>query len=235
MKRFLRLPSPAMTVALLALFTALAGTSYAAVTITGKNVKNSSLTGKDVRNNSLTGSDVKRIRGADVSNGSLTASDIKSSSIAGNDIKNEALAARDIKAGSLTADRFAAGQLGNRWALVDENGTIIEQSGGFTVASRPGINGQPATNPNVYINTGASLVGKGLQVSTAIQNRLDRTGDGVADPSFTGDTAVGRCNTAAVNCVPAGTNTDNMLVVRSLADNTSVGSQTRRFYVEVTR
>lgn len=39
MKRFLRLPSPAMTVALLALFTALAGTSYAAVTITGKNVK----------------------------------------------------------------------------------------------------------------------------------------------------------------------------------------------------
>ncbi len=55
MKRFLRLPSPAMMVALLALFAALAGTSYAAVTITGKNVKNSSLTGSDVKNGSLTG------------------------------------------------------------------------------------------------------------------------------------------------------------------------------------
>lgn len=225
MKRFLRLPSPAMTVALLALFTALAGTSYAAVTITGKNVKN----------NSLTGADITKLRGGDVSNSSLTGADIKSSSIAGNDIKNEALAARDIKAGSLTADRFAPGQAGDRWALVDENGNIIEQSGGFTIVSRPGINGQPASNPNVYINTGASLLGKGLQVSTAIQNRIDRTGDGVADPSFSGDTAVGRCNSAAVNCVPAGTNTDNTLVVRSLADNSNAASQTRRFYVEVTR
>jgi hypothetical protein len=34
--------------------------------------------------------------------------------------------------------------------------------------------------------------------------------------------------------VPAGTNTDNTLVVRSLEDNTDATSQTRRFYVEVT-
>lgn len=106
-----------MAVALLALFTALAGTSYAAVTITGKNVKN----------NSLTGADVTSLRGADVRNSTLTGRDILSSSIAGADIKNEALAARDIKAGSLTADRFAPGQLGSRFALVDENGAIIEQ------------------------------------------------------------------------------------------------------------
>ncbi len=36
-------------VAYLAFFVALGGTSYAALTITGKNVKNSLLTGKDVR------------------------------------------------------------------------------------------------------------------------------------------------------------------------------------------
>lgn len=233
MKRILRLPSPAMAVALVALFTALAGSAYAATVITGKNVKNGSLTGADVRTNSLTGSDVTGLRGADVKSSGLTGSDIASSSIAGNDIKNEALAARDIKKGSLTSDRFGPGQLA-RWALVDENGAIIEQSGGFTVASRPGVNGQPATNPNIYINAGASLLGKGLNVSTAIQNRLDRSGDGAADPAFTGDVAVGRCNTTAVMCVPTGTNTDNTLVVRSLADNTAAASQTRRFYVEVT-
>jgi len=135
----------------------------------------------------------------------------------------------------LLRGRDDRGQLGSRFALVDENGAIIEQSGGFTIASRPGINGQPGSNPNIYINSGASLLGKGLQVSTAIQNRVDRTGDGTPDPAFTGDQAVGRCNTAAINCVPAGTNNDNTLVVRSLADNTNAGSQTRRFYVEVTR
>jgi hypothetical protein len=49
----------ANVVSLVALFVALGGVSYAAVTITGKNVKNSSLTGADVRNSSLTTADVK--------------------------------------------------------------------------------------------------------------------------------------------------------------------------------
>jgi hypothetical protein len=49
----------ANVVATLALFVALGGGSYAAITITGKNVKNSSLTGKDIKNSSLTSSDVK--------------------------------------------------------------------------------------------------------------------------------------------------------------------------------
>jgi hypothetical protein len=43
----------------IAVLLALGGTSYAAATITGKNVKNSSLTGVDVKNSSLTSSDVK--------------------------------------------------------------------------------------------------------------------------------------------------------------------------------
>lgn len=52
-------PTAANVLSFLALFVALGGTSYAAVTITGRNVKNSSLTGADVRNSSLTTSDVK--------------------------------------------------------------------------------------------------------------------------------------------------------------------------------
>lgn len=35
-------------------------------------------------------------------------------------------------------------------------------------------------------------------------------------------------------CVPTGTNVDNVLVVRALADNGSATSQTRRVYVHVT-
>lgn len=57
----------ANVVSVIALFVALGGSSYAAIMVTGKNVRNSSLTGKDVRNSSLTGVDVK--------NGSLLTAD----------------------------------------------------------------------------------------------------------------------------------------------------------------
>jgi hypothetical protein len=67
----------ANVMATVAVFIALGGSSYAAFTVTGKNVKNSSLTGKDVKNNSLFGSDVKRIKSRDVSDHSLLAKDFK--------------------------------------------------------------------------------------------------------------------------------------------------------------
>lgn len=55
----IRLPSPATTISLVALFVALTGTAAAGIVITGANVKNNSLTGIDVRNGSLTTLDVK--------------------------------------------------------------------------------------------------------------------------------------------------------------------------------
>jgi hypothetical protein len=74
MKRALRYrPSASMTVAVIALIAAMGGTSYAALTITGKNVKDSSLTGVDVKNSSLTTSDVR--------NGSLQALDFEAGQV----------------------------------------------------------------------------------------------------------------------------------------------------------
>ncbi len=201
----------------LALFVALGGTSYAAVEIAGRDVKNGSLTSADVKNGSLTGRDVK--------NRSLTAVDVKNQSLTSSDVKDGALSSRDLREGTLPV---------TRWLLLNENGDIEEQSGGFTVVSKAGINGQPATNPNVYINAGESLVNHGITGTIAIQNRIDRDANGTPDPAFSGDVAVGRCNTAAINCVPAGTNVDNVLVVRALADNNTATSQSRRVFVQVT-
>lgn len=61
--------SYANVVASLALFVALGGTGYAAVTITGRNVQNGSLTGTDIKNSS--------IASADIRNGSLLSQDFK--------------------------------------------------------------------------------------------------------------------------------------------------------------
>jgi hypothetical protein len=60
MKRLARLkPSPAMGVAMLALFVALGGVGYAASKIGSKQIKNNSILGKDIHNNTVTGKDVK--------------------------------------------------------------------------------------------------------------------------------------------------------------------------------
>lgn len=50
--------SYANVMATIAVFIALGGSSYAAITVTGKNVKDSSLTGKDLKNGSITGIDL---------------------------------------------------------------------------------------------------------------------------------------------------------------------------------
>ena len=52
-------PSPAMAVALLALFIALGGPGYAARLITGSSLKNRSVSGKKLRKDTLTGAEVR--------------------------------------------------------------------------------------------------------------------------------------------------------------------------------
>jgi hypothetical protein len=66
-------PSPAMLVALLALFVALGGSSYAALRIGSEQIRNNSVRSVDLRNNG--------VRGADVRTNTLTGSDIKESNL----------------------------------------------------------------------------------------------------------------------------------------------------------
>ena len=73
MRRFL--PSPAMVVAVVALIVSLTGSAYAALVITGKNIKNGTVTGRDIRNHSLSGRDVRHdgIGGGSIKESSLGA------------------------------------------------------------------------------------------------------------------------------------------------------------------
>lgn len=66
-------PSPATVIAVIALFVAIGGTSYAAVKINGKNIENRSIPGKKLKNGAVTGKQVKR--------DSLGARQIKESSL----------------------------------------------------------------------------------------------------------------------------------------------------------
>ena len=60
MRRILKhRPSSAMVIACLALSIALGGSAYAAVTVTGKNIKDGTITGRDVKNRSLDTNDLR--------------------------------------------------------------------------------------------------------------------------------------------------------------------------------
>jgi hypothetical protein len=141
-----RRPSPATVISLVALFVALGGTSYAALVITGKNIKNGSITGKDVKNSTLTGKKIK--------NRSLTGSDVKTGTLTGKQIAESKLGKVPSAAKADTATTAAtattatnATQLGGqpasafgkseRWALIQgtaAGATILAQSGGMSVA-----------------------------------------------------------------------------------------------------
>lgn len=60
MRRFARLPSPALVISCIALFVALGGVSYGLATgvIDSREIKNNSIRGLDVKNRSITGNDV---------------------------------------------------------------------------------------------------------------------------------------------------------------------------------
>lgn len=238
----LRLPSPSMAVSLVALSVALGGTSYAAVAITGKDVRNSSLTGTDVRNSSLTGADVRN------------------SALTGADIKNRSLSASDFRAGQLprgaTGPAGATGPQGpkgdpgaaaprTRWVLVNAAGQIEAQSGGFTVQS--GYVGNPAgAAGNVYIDAGEDLSDNGIVATMALQNAVDQDGDGVmngrapgadANPEFAGEISATRCAIpGVVTCAPAGTNVPTSFVVspRNSDGTVTADGARKRFYVAIT-
>lgn len=132
----------------------------------------------------------------------------------------------------------------SRWAIVNDQGQIEAQSGGFTVKS--GYVGNPAgATDNVYIDAGQDLTNKGITATIALQNQVDQNGDGIMsgrapgadnNPEFAGEISATRCGiTGVVGCAPAGTNNSNHLVVsprNSDGSATSPGTR-KRFYVAV--
>lgn len=202
-------PSPAVIVGVLALVMATAGTSVAALKqINGNMIKKQSIGAGKIKKKTLTGFQVNTRKLGTVP-------------------KAESAA----QAETLSANGAAA--VKTRWLLLNEQGQIEEQSGGFTIIDAY------ATNQNVYIDAGSSLVGHGLSATIAIQNKVDTSGDGMADPNFGGEVSVARCQTAAVECAPPNSKSVNAFVVSPRQSNGEPTAGTpmnprKRVYVEIT-
>jgi hypothetical protein len=88
-------PSPAMVVALIALFVSMGGVSYGVATgsIDSREIKNNTVRSKDIRNNQVSSADVRNnsVRGRDVRNSTLTGADVGNDKLTGSDILESSL------------------------------------------------------------------------------------------------------------------------------------------------
>jgi hypothetical protein len=105
MKRLLgRRPSPAMLVALLALFVAMGGSSYAAVKIGARDIQRGAVGTRAIANNSIRSGDIHNaaVSGIDVKDDSLTNADIDNTNLSALTAKSADTAARATTATSAT-------------------------------------------------------------------------------------------------------------------------------------
>jgi hypothetical protein len=85
-------------VALLALFVALGGSSYAAVRIGSRQIADNSVRGKDIRNNDIRSRDIRNgsVLGRDLRNGTVTGADVRNGTVTGAEVRGNSLTGRDI-------------------------------------------------------------------------------------------------------------------------------------------
>jgi len=122
-----RRPSPAMVVALLALFVALGGSSYAAVKIRAGDIRTGAVGTRAIANNS--------IRSADVRNGVVTGSDVKDDSLTNADVDNTTLRAKSAETASSAASADRAANATNADALDSLDSTAFAR---LSCGSSPG-------------------------------------------------------------------------------------------------
>lgn len=247
-------PTPAFVVAVTALFVALGGTSYAVTQIGSADIKDNSVLSRDVKDGT--------IRSTDIKNGSVYSADIADGSLLRRDFRKGVLPRGAKGAKGATGDQGAQGPQGpqgaqgpagaGRWVLVNADGTIAAQSGGFSIVTAYDlINNSGAAVPtgalgNVYINANEPLTNNGVFSSIALQNAVDQNGDSIsngraagsdANPEFSGEITSTMCGIAGVvACAPSGANNVNHFVVSPRLSDGSLtdGTNHKRFYVIIT-
>ena len=105
-----RRPSPALVIALIALFVSLSGVSYGVATgfIDSREIKNNEIRSLDVRNNQVRSIDLRNneVRGIDIRNSTVQGRDIALNTVTGEDLNETTLGKVPSAAAADTATRF---------------------------------------------------------------------------------------------------------------------------------
>ena len=125
MRAWIRLPSPAMGVALIALLVALSGTTYAAVRIGTKQIKDNAITSPKIRNGAVKNIDLARnsvvtakivasaVTGLQIKDASVGNADLGNDSVSGAKIRGGAVGNSDLANDAVTSSKIRAAAVGN--------------------------------------------------------------------------------------------------------------------------
>ena len=175
MRAWIRLPSPAMGVALVALVVALGGTTYAAVRIGTKQIKNNAITSVKIRNGQVKNVDLARnsvvtakilagaVSGLQIRDGSVGNSDLANDSVTGAKVRGGAVGNSDLANGAVTAAKIRAGNVGNTELATDAVTGVKIKDG-----SVAGADMADATITATKIKDGEVVKGNGRMLSTAV-------------------------------------------------------------------
>lgn len=213
--------SPAMIVAMLALFVALTGTAVATTSalIGSAQIRNNSITGLDVKNRSLRPIDFRgSVRGPRGLRGLTGATGAPGATGAtGPPGAPNPNAANSELLDGLDSASF---QRSVRWALVDAAGNIEHQSGGISMTS--------SSSGGYYLNFGEPVTGKLVLALGAYDSGFDT--DLTSSPC--GDTDFNDGDPTNTQCAVPGTNDVNHLYVQTRL-TAGGGSVAKGFYVAV--
>jgi hypothetical protein len=139
-----RRPSPAMLIALIALFVSLSGVSYGVATgfIDSREIKNNEVRSLDIRNNQIRSRDLRNneVRGIDIRNSTVQSRDIAINGVTGEDVKEETLAKvpTALLADTATSANSVGGVTMQRIAYSGAEGSVkqtIVSLGGLTLTA----------------------------------------------------------------------------------------------------
>jgi len=147
MKRtWIRLPSPAMGVALIALIVAMSGTTYAAVRIGTKQIRDNAVTSPKIRNGGVTRIDLARnsvvtakivasaVTGLQIKDASVGNADLGTDSVSASKVRNGAVGNGELATDSVTTTKVRAGAIGNSDLADNAVGSSKVADGSLTAA-----------------------------------------------------------------------------------------------------
>jgi hypothetical protein len=173
-------PSPALVVAIIALFVAMGGSAYAGFSVPRNSVGSKQLKKNAVTNKKIAGS---AVTGAKIANGTITGAKINLSTLGTVPSANTANTAASATHASTADNATAVGGKPIRWLLVDKTGSIVEQSGGFSVTN-------PAAGEYI-VSAGSTVTGHAIVVSDAFADDTSFRGSSIAAPCGTGPDGIG--------------------------------------------
>jgi hypothetical protein len=149
-----RRPTPALVIALLALFVSLSGVSYGVATgfIDSREIKNNEIRSLDIRDNQVRSRDIRNneVRGIDIRNSTVQSRDIAINAVRGEDVKEDTLA--KVPSALLADSATTAGTAGTAASVASlkliGRTTVAEGAAPVTLATHGPLTVSADCNPN---------------------------------------------------------------------------------------